>query len=95
MWSVLINEKSSVNEAHLRTKIKDVLELYRKGHHDIPFIITYRKNQYEPLLNKNDIWKIYDLDLEWNSFRTTKEALRTNLDGICALLPPIVQEHAL
>ena len=52
IWSALLNDKGVRDEAQLREKVKVVLDLYRNQHYDAPFVAAYRKNLFEPTLNK-------------------------------------------
>ncbi|XP_008558566.1 transcription elongation factor SPT6 [Microplitis demolitor] len=46
-------------------KIKNVLNFIRNQQFEVPFIAFYRKEQVEPELNINDLWKIYKFDGKW------------------------------
>lgn len=32
------------------------------------YIYTYRKNDFHPLFELDDLWRLYDLDQEWGVF---------------------------
>jgi hypothetical protein len=54
------------NFSNVRKKIILVLDYYKKDYLDIPMIVYYRRMNYEPELSQKEIWKIFELDREWN-----------------------------
>eukprot|EP01080_Neovahlkampfia_damariscottae_P003928 gene3928-7138_t len=66
--------------------IKEVLKLILIEFCDIPFISNYRKETFEHILtNDIDLWKISDLDDEWEQLNKKKQELTTlynQTDGI-------------
>jgi transcription elongation factor SPT6 len=65
-----------------KKKIEAVLEFHKKNLDDIPYIVTYRRNIYEPELSPKDIWKIFELDREWNILFEMKYNLSKAFDNI-------------
>lgn len=39
------------------------------------YIYYYKRNEFMPELDEEDLWKIYDLDEEWAQFSYLKEYL--------------------
>ncbi|CAG5108685.1 Similar to Spt6: Transcription elongation factor SPT6 (Drosophila melanogaster) [Cotesia congregata] len=56
-------------------KIKNVLNFMRNQHFEVPFILFYRKEEIQPDLNINDLWKIYQFDAKWCQLRQRKNKL--------------------
>ncbi len=65
-----------------KKKIESVLEFHKKNLDDIPYIVTYRRNIYEPELSPKDIWKIFELDREWNKLFEMKDNLSKAFENI-------------
>ena len=59
-----------------------VLECYKSHFDDIPYIVTYKRNFYEPELTSKDVWKIFDYDREWNKLIEMKANLTRAFDTI-------------
>ena len=55
-------------EDFVMKKIKTVLNMIRKDYLDIPMIAKYRKYEYQYELNEEDIWQIFNLELEYGKF---------------------------
>jgi len=43
-----------------------VLELVHNGF-EVPFIATYRPDEYQPHLTRQDLWRLFDMDAEWDA----------------------------
>lgn len=59
-----------------------MLECYKSHFDDIPYIVTYKRNFYEPELTSKDVWKIFDYDREWNKLIEMKANLTRAFDTI-------------
>ncbi|KAF0989789.1 hypothetical protein HZS_6390, partial [Henneguya salminicola] len=55
--------------------ISVILDLIRNKKFEVPFIWKYRKELYCPLFDRNDLWKIYDMDNEWMYLKERKSTL--------------------
>jgi len=55
-------------EQQVKFKIDKVLRDFRCEYKDIPFIVKYRKLIYKSELNEEDIWSIFNLDIEYGRF---------------------------
>jgi transcription elongation factor SPT6 len=62
----------------LKMKIIQILLSYKEDLNDIPYIITYQRNLYEPELEP--IWKIFDYDNEWNKLFEMKINLKKSFE---------------
>lgn len=95
LWILnIISRDSKFEQAEMKAlneKIFKVIEAFRKHHLDIPFIIFYRGFFFEPELSRDDVWKIYELDLEWESFYKT----RTNLQTMFIELKPYLDDPSM
>ncbi len=65
-----------------KKKIEAVLEFYKKNLDDIPYIVTYKRNIYEPELAPKDVWKIFELDREWNKLYELKQQISKTFEII-------------
>lgn len=65
-----------------------MLEFHKKNLDDIPYIVTYRRNIYEPELSPKDIWKIFELDREWNKLFEIKTNLSKAFENIKKIALP-------
>lgn len=64
---------------HLFTnKIIKILQFYKKEKFDIPYITTYLAFEYEPELNSALIWRIFELDWEYENLFVIKNILLKN-----------------
>jgi len=62
----------------IKTKIARVLEIFKKDHYDIPYIVLYKRIEYEPELTSKDVWRIFELDKEWvKLFKMRKETKKS------------------
>ena len=56
----------------VRKRIVKVLEYYKKEFLDAPYIVTYKRYEFEPELTTNDIWKLFEYDREWQDLSEYK-----------------------
>ena len=75
-------KQQNINPASLKKRILAVLEFYKKEFFDIPFIVYYRRMYFETELSQIDIWKIYELDKEFNKFIGYKDSVRRMFNSI-------------
>ena len=59
-----------------------VLELHKGNYDDIPYLATYKRNIYEMELTPKDVWKIFELDREWNKLFEMKQILTKAFENI-------------
>ncbi|KAJ1562734.1 Transcription elongation factor spt6, partial [Cladochytrium tenue] len=71
-------------EAVLET-IGKILEFFNQQHFEVPFLIAHRKDYFYPLLDRTDLWKIYDLDAFYHSLSAKKEATLSLLQDLRAI----------
>ena len=57
-------------------RIKSVLSFLREKGLEVMYIYYYKKNEFRPELDLEDLWKIYDWDLEWEQFYKLKLQLQ-------------------
>ena len=55
-------------EDAVKKKIQRVIEQIRKEYLDVQMIVKYRKYEYMKELSDQDVWIIFDLDLEYGKF---------------------------
>jgi len=58
-----------------RKKILLVLDYLKVSHNEIIYIWTYKKHEVSPELSLNDLWCIYQLDLEWDEIFPRRKIL--------------------
>lgn len=77
-----------------QARIKDVLNFIRNELFEVPFIAQYRKEHYEPELNLNDLWKVYELDEKYCQLKTRKQNLLRLLERMQAYLSSVDEPHS-
>lgn len=63
-----LNDTLIMNEHQAKLKIEAVIRNFRCNYMDIPYIAKYRKFEYLKELNEENIWQIFNLDLEYGRF---------------------------
>lgn len=74
-------------------KIKTVLNMIRKDYLDIPMIAKYRKYEYLYELNEDDIWQIFNLELEYGKFQQKKKQMLAFLEKVSQINPKIIKVY--
>ena len=73
----LIKEKSTQslvqNSEIVKQKILSILAFFRLDHFDIPMITMYRKYVFLKDLQEEDVWSVFNLDLEYGKFMSEKQ----------------------
>ena len=59
--------------AETKLKICKVLKLFRCENCDVPYITRYRQNELIPELGAEDVWRIFNLDIEYGKFLIQKK----------------------
>ena len=59
----------------MKEKIALILKMIRCEKHDVPFIEKYRFDELVPELEKENVWKIFSLDIEYGKFMVQKNKL--------------------
>jgi transcription elongation factor SPT6 len=73
----LQNNNSEENFSNIKKKIFTLLEYHKKKFLDIPYIVFYRKYIYETEMNQKDVWKLFELDREYQEIKSyRKEVLK-------------------
>ena len=67
-------------------RIKEVLNFIRNELFEVPFIAQYRKEHYEPELDLNALWKVYEMDEKYCQLKTRKQNLYRLLERMQAYL---------
>ena len=63
--------------------IEHVLRLLKEDHLEIPFILRYRSECFQPgSLRELHLWQIYDLDITWAELRFSEIRLRKSLQAL-------------
>jgi transcription elongation factor SPT6 len=78
-WIMERMKTSSANMENvnaIKKKIIMALDYYKKDNLEAPYIVYYRSMNLEPELNVAEIWKIFELDKEWNKLSDYKENIR-------------------
>lgn len=66
--SIAGDQQFAQNIQKIKEKIARVLTLFRCENCDIPYITRYRHNELIPELEPADVWKIFNLDIEYGKF---------------------------
>jgi len=69
-------EEFTNNTDAIQNKIQRVLHLIRVEHLDVPMVATYRKYEYQKDLTDEDVWTIFDLDLEYGKYTQEKNQIQ-------------------
>eukprot|EP00127_Corallochytrium_limacisporum_P005033 Clim_evm29s197 gene=Clim_evmTU29s197 len=73
---------SYVKQPEIQLFIANVLKLVRNEKKEVPFILRYRREEIGPQLNVDDLWRIYDYDMRWTTFKKTRTNLGQTLNLI-------------
>lgn len=80
IFNIIIDSLEQSKEQSFASKIQEVkkkickvLKFFRCESLDIPFITKYRQNELIPELTANDVWKIFNLDIEYGKFQVQKK----------------------
>ena len=76
-----------IENENLNKKIKLILELNKKDFFDIPYIIFYKKYIYEPELTQENIWKIFELDRDYQEIINYRKLVLNQLNSIKKFIP--------
>lgn len=77
----MIKFKSMNSDAN-KNKIFRVLDLNKREKMDIPFIVTYKNHEFEPELEPKHVWKIFELDYEFEALYERKNIIIQTFDSI-------------
>ena len=55
--------------------------------YEVPFIVTYRPDEYQPHLSRNDIWRIFDIDAKWERLVGRRITLDKFADKLRSMMP--------
>lgn len=47
---------------------------------EVMYIFTYRKSDFDPFFDLEDMWVLYDLDYEWGMFNKQRMRVRQQID---------------
>jgi len=56
-------------EEQVKTKIVKIIKQFRCEYMDIPYIAKYRKYDWNKDLQEEDVWNIFNYDLEYGKFQ--------------------------
>lgn len=76
---LLFSSSSMLDLPSLTLKVRTILGFLLESHLEVSFIEHYRKDQWAPSLSSSDLWKIAELDHQWHSLQSRKNALRRAL----------------
>jgi transcriptional accessory protein Tex/SPT6 len=57
----------------VKIKIRKVLKFFRCQNFDVPYITKYKFNEIDPELTQADIWRVFNLDVEYGKFLVQKK----------------------
>lgn len=80
IFNIIIDSLDSSKDVRIASKIQEiekkihrVLRMLRCEYHDIPFITKYRMNELIPELQPQDVYHIFELDIEYGKFQIQKK----------------------
>lgn len=56
-------------------KVLKVLKMFHQDFYDIPLIVKYRKYEYDPELDEDAVWHIWNLDHEYGRYQKSKKQI--------------------
>ena len=63
-------------------KIFQFLEALHINMEEVMYIFTYRKSDFDPFFDLEDMWALYDLDFEWGIFNKQRMRVRQQIEQI-------------
>ena len=77
--------KNNSNELDLSNQkykqaICAILTLNKREHLDYPYIITYRREVFYNILTEDQVWKIQDLNSDWELFNEKRKKVLDSLN---------------
>ena len=74
-------------EEQAKKKIRRVLTYFRKDYLDVMMVAKYRKYDYMSELQEEDVWRVFNLDLEYGKFQQQKRQMTAFLNKIASISP--------
>ncbi|KAJ2991544.1 Transcription elongation factor spt6 [Globomyces sp. JEL0801] len=87
----LMRDHQNITENSLVTAITCVLRFIRRDRYEVPFIWAHRRDYFDGILNRMDLWKIVDLDEKFIEVELKKKQLIELILQIATVSPEI--EH--
>ena len=88
-------EKPQVGEKIMLTAIKAILKFYRQDCFEIPFIYRHRRDYFDNLLGLADLWRLVDLDLQYQLVEKKKKTLAKLIVDIASVDPTIENDETV
>ena len=66
----------------IKTKIQRVLKMFKKDKMDIPYINRYCRAKLIPELEQKDVWRIFNLDIEYGKLLDQKQKVLDFFNGL-------------
>ncbi|EAR82689.2 zinc knuckle protein (macronuclear) [Tetrahymena thermophila SB210] len=64
-----------LNDINFHSKIFSFLQSLHLDKEEVMYIYTYKKNEFHPQFDLEDLWRLYDLDGEWAQFNRQKNRI--------------------
>jgi hypothetical protein len=66
----------------IRTKIYRVLKMFKKEKMDVPYINRYCRHSFIPELEAKDVWRIFNLDIDYGKLLEQKQKVLDFFNGL-------------
>jgi len=96
MITQLAASKAQMNHQdiqNIKNKINKTLKFFRCESSDIPFITRYKMNELIPELEYDDIWRIFNMDMEYGKFQIQKKQCEEFFTKISEFGNSVHMEH--
>lgn len=97
IYEKLRSKDRKYNDINLQKKIFLFLEAIHVNMEEVMYIYMYRKSDFHPYFELEDLWKLYDLDAEWGIFNKQKQIvlqqiqqIKREIDNIPILLDQLI-----
>jgi transcription elongation factor SPT6 len=77
---ILMDERGDyrrLEESPYPKYVQNVLRFLKNEHFEVPFIFAHRKDHLRGHLDRNLLWRVYDLDIQYESLQSRLKKLRT------------------
>ena len=89
----IFTEKVFIALSFLRGLSNDATKTsYDSPRFEVPFIASHRKDYFEGVLNRQDLWSIYDLDLKYQALEARRKQIRASVSEIREISEAAVED---
>ncbi|KAJ3290217.1 Transcription elongation factor spt6 [Borealophlyctis nickersoniae] len=67
---------SLIPDDRMLKAVAKIVEFFRILHFEVPFIYNHRKDYFDGILSRADLWRIYDLDMQFQRLESKRRGTR-------------------